>query len=147
MNAIPVIVFDANKRKYIEVGRSDAADPVTVLEQHGKAIADVFGDEYRAVKPKDFSAAGRAVRKYNREAAIETAAWNFRANNGMSFNLPEPVSVEHDPEACVTPPDEFFPDADAQCWCIPGFHGDNERKAMTHLDAYERAAIKKVADI
>ena len=123
---IPVIVFDAHKRKYIQVGthRNDG-DGVTVMDEHGKAIAEIFGDEYRAVKPHDYVPDGRAVRQYDRKSAVKTAAWNFQ--QGYLYNFPDPVSIEEDPEACVTPPDEFFPDADSKCWCVPGFFGDNER--------------------
>ena len=129
MNTVPVIVFNAHKRKYISVGEHPVdSDSVAVLEKHGKASADELGDEYNPVWPHNMFADGRAVRLYNRKSAVDTASWNFKSP-GNSLNLPEPVSVEDDPVACVESPKEFFPNAKALCWCVPGFEGDNERHA------------------
>lgn len=140
---IPVIVFDAHKRKYIQVGEhSNEGNSVTVLEEYGKVIAKMFGEEYRKIKPDDYYADGRVVRKYNIYSAIASASFNFQPQKLL--NIPEPVSIEENPIACVTPPMQFFPDEESFCWCVPGFVGDNERSADADLHRSELALILQV---
>ena len=135
MSKVPVIVFNTRNREYEKVGEhSLESDFLSVLEKHVDAIAKVFGDEPCVIKPHDYYNTYRAVRLYDRKAAVRIAAWNFEANNGMLYNLPEPVSVEDDPIACVKSPDAFFPEEDSKCWCIPGFYGDNERMYADYPD-------------
>jgi len=127
-NKVPVIVFNRAKRAYQLVGyHPDTGDSVSVMEEHSEAIAHIFGDEHKPVKPIDICADGRAVRLYNYGHAIATAAWNFQ-DNGKSYNLPEPVAVYDNPVEQVVKPNEFYPDVDARCWCVPGRFGDNERR-------------------
>jgi len=148
-DTLPVIVFDANARKYIQLGEHpESGDAVTVLEQFGKQVAEVFGDEYHPIFPHAWEADGRAVRYGDLDYAVDTASWHFK--EGELLNMPKTVSVEKKPKKCFEHPKEFFPNADSHCWCIPGFYGNNEREGE-HLhdamkDAMDRAVEARFGD-